>query len=118
MLTLPLHYRFDGTTGYPPGTNVEELWTRVYEEIRTVSPSTMISPYRGDVCAAIDTVYTNAGPPPNSTSTAACSPGKPGEEYFHPTEMHGITAQVRRGGGIAFGAPRERHRRGMQTDMK
>ena len=33
---------FDGTKGYPKGTNETELWQRVYDEIRTTSPSTMI----------------------------------------------------------------------------
>ena len=88
--------RFDGTTGMPPGTKADDLWSRVYEEIRAVSPDTIISPYRGDVCAAIDTVYTNTGPPPNTTDTSACGKGAPGAPFFHPTEMHGITAQVRR----------------------
>ena len=85
---------FDGTTGYPAGTNVSELWLRTYELIRTVSPATMIGPYRGDICAAIDTVYTNSGPAPNSTDAAACVRGGGGAQFFHPTEMHGITAQM------------------------
>jgi alpha-L-fucosidase len=123
---------FDGTTGYPAGTDVQELWSRAYETIRTVSPATMISPCtfnahnaaparyarncdpndpktqpyarphdpkptdRGDICAAIDTVYTNGGPAPNSTDTSACAKGGGGggAQFFHPTEMHGITAQM------------------------
>ena len=85
---------FDGTTGYPADTNVTDLWERVYEEIRSVSPSTMISPYRGDICASIGTLYTSNGPVPNSTDGSACqSPTETGA-IFHPTEMHGITAQM------------------------
>ena len=70
------------------------LWQRVYREIRTTSPDTLISSYRGDVCASTGSLYMNNGPPPNSTnSIATCS--KPDElgQYFHPTEMHGITIQ-------------------------
>jgi alpha-L-fucosidase len=89
---------FDGTTGYPKGTDVNELWRRAYETIRDVSPATMISPYRGDVCAAIDTVYTNAGPAPNSTDTSACTRAGGDASFFHPTEMHGITAQMGKDG--------------------
>ncbi len=87
---------FDGTTGAPAGTDMVQLWSRVYTEIRTTSPSTMIGPYRGDICAATTTLYTSNGPVPNSTDGSACIPqsvdgmGK----YFHPTEMHGITAQM------------------------
>lgn len=47
---------FDGTSDLPAGTNATDLWARVYEEIRTVSPSTIISPYRGDVCASTGTL--------------------------------------------------------------
>jgi hypothetical protein len=69
---------------------------QVYETIRTVSPNTMISSYRGDVCAskAGATLYTNDGPPPNTTDTSGCQDNHEGGEYFHPTEMHGITIQV------------------------
>jgi hypothetical protein len=51
----------------------------------------------GDVCAAKDgkTLYTNAGPPPNSTDTSGCTDPSPTGtgKYFHPTEEHGITIQ-------------------------
>ena len=86
---------FDGTKSVPKGTDVNALWEAVYKTIRTVSPSTMITSYRGDVCAAKggETLYTNDGPPPNSTDTSGCQPNHEGGKYFHPTEMHGITIQ-------------------------
>ena len=86
---------FDGTKGYPKGTNETELWQRVYDEIRTTSPSTMISPYRGDICEAHNggSLYTNDGPPPNSTDISKCVDQTEGAKYFHPTEEHGITIQ-------------------------
>lgn len=85
---------FDGTRANPC-TNTNDLWAQVYKTIRTVSPGTMISSYRGDVCSAEngETVYSNNGPPPNSTDTSSCqTPGETGQ-YFHPIEMHGITIQ-------------------------
>jgi len=89
---------FDGTASSScKGAEVTALWSKVYETIRSVSPATMITAYRGDVCAARNgaTLYTNSGPPPNSTDTSGCSP--PAEDglgtYFHPTEEHGITIQ-------------------------
>jgi alpha-L-fucosidase len=59
---------FDGTSSNPCATTTQ-LWDQVYKTIRTVSPWTMITAYRGDVCAAKNgqTLYTNDGPPPNST---------------------------------------------------
>ena len=87
-------YWFDGTTGMPPGTNVTDLWARVYEEIRTTSPATLISAYRGDVCATTGSLYTRAGPAPNSSSdTSGCAAPSETGEYFQPSEMHGITIQ-------------------------
>jgi alpha-L-fucosidase len=91
---------FDGTSSNPCSRSedgVANLWEQVYKTIRAVSPDTMITSYRGDVCAAKNgqTLYTNNGPPPNTTDTSGCQPpvasgmGK----YFHPTEEHGITMQ-------------------------
>jgi len=84
---------FDGTKGVPSGTNVSKLWSEVYSTIRTVSPNTLISAYRGDICASTGSLFMNSGPPPNTTDTGTCR--KPSEKgkYFHPTEMHGITMQ-------------------------
>jgi len=86
---------FDGTHDFTG--NLTDLWDQVYETIRTVSPSTMISSYRGDVCASAGgaTTYTNDGPPPNSTDSSNCLPHNTdgAGKYFHPTEMHGITIQ-------------------------
>jgi len=84
---------FDGTASVPKGTDLKRLWNEVYSTIRRLSPSTLISPYRGDICASIGTVYTNDGPPPNSTDTSGCAKPVEGGKYFHPTEMHGITMQ-------------------------
>jgi hypothetical protein len=86
---------FDGTRDFKG--NVTDLWDQVYSTIRTVSPSTMISSYRGDVCPSVagGTLYTNDGPPPNSTDSTSCqAPNAKGQgKYFHPSEMHGITIQ-------------------------
>lgn len=84
---------FDGTHNVPAGTNLNELWRQVYQTIREVSPATLISSYRGDVCASIGTLYTNNGPPPNSSDTSNCQQPSEAGKYFHPTEMHGITIQ-------------------------
>ena len=84
---------FDGTSNHPKDLDVKALWDETYQTIRTVSPSTIISPYRGDICASTGSLYTNNGPAPNTTDSSSC--GKPSEagQYFHPTEMHGITIQ-------------------------
>jgi alpha-L-fucosidase len=85
---------FDGTKGVPPGTDLGALWAAVYKEIRTTSPSTMISAYRGDVCSSTGSLYTSAGPVPNSTTdTNRCAKPEEHGAFFHPTEMHGITIQ-------------------------
>ena len=84
---------FDGTSDLPAGTNVTDLWRRVYALIREVSPPTLISPYRGDVCATTGSLLTRAGPVPNSTDMSACAPPSEDGAYFHPSEMHGITLQ-------------------------
>jgi len=86
---------FDGTKSVPNGTNITDLWQQIYDTIRKVSPATMITSYRGDVCSAKDgaTLYTNDGPAPNSTDPSSCQPNAEGGKYFHPTEMHGITIQ-------------------------
>lgn len=84
---------FDGTHHYPPDTNVTQLWSEVYSTIRTVSPNTMISPYRGDICSSTRSLFTNDGPAPNTTDTNGCKGLSEKGKYFHPTEMHGITIQ-------------------------
>ena len=89
---------FDGTTSLPHGINKTALWEQVYEAIHTVSPNTMISSKRGDVCRVIhgQTLYTNDGPPPNSTDITPCpeaGPSHEGGRYFHPIEAHGVTIQ-------------------------
>jgi hypothetical protein len=55
---------------------------------------TIISPYRGDVCATTGSLYTSAGPVPNSTTDISnCAAPSETGEFFHPSEMHGITVQ-------------------------
>ena len=90
--------QFDGTTGYPPGTNTTLLWERVYAEVRGTSPSTIISAYRGDVCAPTGSLYTRNGPVPNSSDTSGCEAATEEGAYFQPSEMHGITIQEGRDG--------------------
>jgi len=85
---------FDGTRNLPNGTNETDLWQRVYALIREVSPPTLISPYRGDVCATIGSLYTRSAPAPNSSSdTGGCAPPTEDGQYLHPSEQHGITLQ-------------------------
>jgi alpha-L-fucosidase len=89
---------FDGTSSNPCSRHEQAaLWDQVYRTIRTVSPPTLITAYRGDVCAAQHgaTLYTNDGPPPNTTDTSGCqAPRTDGRgKYFHPLEDHGITIQ-------------------------
>ncbi len=84
---------FDGTKDLPPGTNETELWERVYGLIREVSPPTLISPYRGDVCSTTGSLYTRNAPAPNSSDASGCSPPSEDGAFFHPSEMHGITLQ-------------------------
>ena len=84
------------SSGLPKGTNKTDLWLQVYETIRTVSPSTLISSKRGDVCRVEygRTLYTADGPAPNSTTDIApCGTQHEGAPYFHPIETHGITIQ-------------------------
>lgn len=90
----PVHrFWFDGTSDFPDKSKSGQLWDEVYKTIRTTSPNTMISSYRGDVCASTGSLYTNSGPSSNSTDTSTCTPPSEDGEYFHPTEMHGITIQ-------------------------
>lgn len=53
----------------------------------------MISAYRGDICASTGSLYTNSGPPPNTSDTSRCGAFSESGAHFHPTEMHGITIQ-------------------------
>ena len=85
---------FDGTTDAPKGTNLTELWQRTYDTIRSLSPATLISPYRGDICASIGSLYTSNGPAPNSSDASPCASPREDGAHFYPTEMHGITAQM------------------------
>jgi alpha-L-fucosidase len=65
----------------------------VFKMIREISPDTLISAYRGDVCTSIGSLYTNDGPAPNASDSAECQPASETGKYFHPTEMHGVTMQ-------------------------
>lgn len=84
---------FDGTSSVPKGTDMTDLWQRVYQEIRTTSPDTLITAGRGDVCSSTGSLYSGNGPPPNSTDIGHCGKFSESGAYFHPTEMHGITMQ-------------------------
>ena len=55
------------------GDNYTAFYTDVYEHIRKVSPSTLISSKRGDVCDNTASLYTNDGPAPNSTDSSQCT---------------------------------------------
>ena len=55
--------------------------------------SLQTSPYRGDVCSSIGSLYTNDGPAPNSTNSSECATPSEAGRYFHPSEMHGVTMQ-------------------------
>ena len=68
---------------------MNELWSRVYQQIASEWPQTIISAYRGDVCGETVTVYTNDGPRPNSSDTSNCQTPNEKGKYFHPIEMHG-----------------------------
>ena len=92
---------FDGGAADPPpnpiarpnGTNCSVLYERAFALIRDVSPSTLISPYHGDICATTGSLYTSSAPQPNSTDPQGCSTPSELGQYFHPSEMHGITMQ-------------------------
>lgn len=68
-------------------------YDEVFEMIRDISPKTLLSPYRGDVCSGITTLYTGDFPPPRTNNASKCAPAKEGGKYFRPFEMHGITMQ-------------------------
>lgn len=85
---------FDGVgRNRPADSSVSDLYDAAFATVRAVSPGTLISPYRGDVCSTTGSLYTNAGPPPNSTSSAACGKASEDGQFFHPNELHGITIQ-------------------------
>lgn len=91
----PVHrFWFDGLgIMRPNGTNTTEVYSRAFELVRTASPSTLISPYHGDVCNTIGTLYTRSAPVPNSTDVSSCTPADEAGRYFQPSELHGITMQ-------------------------
>jgi len=86
---------FDAGKALPAATNETDLWHRVFAEVRSTSPSTLITAKRGDVCDSIGSIYTSNGPAPNSTDWRECKSFESAENgtYFHPNEMHGITIQ-------------------------
>ena len=77
----------------PAGVTSPLVYSRAAELIRSHSPSTLISPYRGDVCSTTETLYTRDQPQPNSTDSTGCVDPDESGKYFHPSEMHGITMQ-------------------------
>jgi len=90
---------FDGiipSNQYRPGylvKNYSDYYDDCFKLVREVSPNTLISPYRGDVCSSIGSLYTNNGPGANGTDHTECSPPDEKGQYFHPSEMHGVTIQ-------------------------
>eukprot|EP00035_Acanthoeca_spectabilis_P019488 m.426235 g.426235 ORF g.426235 m.426235 type:complete len:476 (-) comp16862_c0_seq31:140-1567(-) len=87
---------FDGAGSQRPAgllKNYSEYYDSCFQLIRTLSPQTLISPYRGDVCMSTGSLYTNSGPAPNSSDSSGCGAFSEEGKYFHPTEMHGITMQ-------------------------
>jgi alpha-L-fucosidase len=84
----PVHrFWFDGSQVCPPDTNLNSLWSQVFETIRTLSPSTLISPYRGDICSTTGSLYTANGPAPNSTDASECSSPSEAGKHFYPSEV-------------------------------
>ena len=92
---------FDGGPANPPddpaarplGTNGSDILHNTLALIREMSPLTLISPSHGDICATTETLYTQSAPRPNSSDPTGCAAADESGEYFHPTEMHGITMQ-------------------------
>jgi len=85
---------FDGLGSMrPAGTSPSAVYDKAFQLVRSLSPSTLISPYRGDVCTTTGSLYSNSGPPPNTTTSASCGAFSEDGEYFHPNELHGITMQ-------------------------
>jgi alpha-L-fucosidase len=77
----------------PTGVTSKSVYTKAFSLIREHSPATLVSPYHGDVCATTSTLYTRTAPQPNSSDPTGCSDASEEGEYFHPSEMHGITIQ-------------------------
>ena len=73
--------------------NYSSYYDSCFELVRRTSPHTLISPYRGDICISTGSLYTNAGPAPNSSDASPCGAFSERGSFFHPTEMHGITMQ-------------------------
>ena len=81
-------------TSRPNGTNCSAVYEKSFALIRSTSPATLISPYHGDICASTGSLYTSAAPEPNSTDPRGCTATASEQgQYFHPSEMHGITMQ-------------------------
>jgi len=74
-------------------TNYTFFYDEVFALVRELSPDTLISSMRGDVCNNVGTLYTNDGPAANGTNSSMCTPYTEDGAYFHPNEMHGITMQ-------------------------
>ena len=93
---------FDGGPANPPdnpaarpmGTNCSQIYRHALDLIRDRSPDTLVSPYRGDICATTQSLYTRSSPRPNSTDPSGCAAPDEAGKFFHPSEMHGITMQV------------------------
>lgn len=92
----PSRLWFDGTHwGVPAGTNLTAMWDAAMPIIRELSPSTLVSAYRGDVCyRPLTSAYGCNGPHPNSSDASGCvsEPNATGA-YFTALESHGVTMQ-------------------------
>ena len=93
---------FDGVLQAPPpyafrpgylNDNYTDYYDATFALIRELSPATLISPSRGDVCNSIGSLYTNDGPAANGTNASTCSPPSETGQFFHPNELHGVTMQ-------------------------
>jgi alpha-L-fucosidase len=90
---------FDGPGGSPRPIGLESAaeYKSYYDEcfalIRKISPETLTTAQRGDVCASTGSLYSNNGPAPNSTNSSECDPPSEEGKYFHPNELHGVTMQ-------------------------
>jgi len=93
---------FDGVLGdsaggdFRPGylgTNYSFFYDEVFELVRKLSPGTLISSQRGDICNNVNALYTNQGPAANGTNSSMCTAYSETGGFFHPNELHGITMQ-------------------------
>ena len=79
----------------PLDKDYHAYYDRIFAYARSLSPQTLLTPYRGDVCSPIgSSLYTNDGPAANGTNSSECTLPNTMGKYFHPIEHHGITMQM------------------------